>query len=586
VTATATRRVLQLAAAVNGVDEQARTITGLAVPYGPVGHSSVGPVTFAQGSITLPAQVGRIKLLEQHDPERPLGYATKLTDTPEGLLATFHVPEGAAGDEALAMAADGRRDGLSVGVALDAATWDALVERMWSDEPDEPVPAAGELLEVSHVTIPAFADARVDGSPALAAAAGDTHRALVTFDRAPTDRPALAGAHREDTTMECNICGQVHAAGVTTCQTAPAQLEASAGTTATATGETPAPRPPANHEAARVSREPVVYSLDGTGPSLVRDAYLSRFDPMGNAEAVARFTRFQTMASAGHEETLRRLTAAVETRSTLDNYVHEGWRPDMLIAAIDKGRPIVSRVGTVTLTDATPYRLPVEGEFSGIADHTEGTAHAPEGDLTADDVLVEPGAVSGAYRLSRELIDSSNPALDRIALAAMGRDYRRVTEAKANAALEASAPASAAATTTVEGVSVAIDAFFDANTEQPDELFTGSSFYSTLRQDVDGTGRPMLARVGSTNANGTITAGGTGAEVDGVELVRAYSVDAAAAYLLANDALHIGESAIRTFRFEEVEGPGVVKLALWAYFVAKVIRPAGVVRLATTDETP
>lgn len=584
------------AAAAVETDTEARTITGLAVPYGPVGHSSAGAVTFARGSLTIPAQTGRIKLLEQHDTNRPLGYATELEETDEGLRATFEVPDGPRGDEALAMAADGRRDGLSVGVILDAETVEKIIEKWWSDDPDdEPVAASGELIEVSQVTIPAFADARVDGSAALAAdlATGPMLTLAVTFDGTQT-APALAGATQEET-MKCKHCGHVHAAGAectTTASAAPVTLDSPP-----AQLEAAAPRPPAVAGAVAHTTDRPIYTFDGRGPSLVRDAYRARFSPFEHAEAVDRFTRFNRAMAAGDGRQVgylaasmaavvdrRQLRAAVETRTTAPNYIQEAYRPDMLVEVIDKGRPIVSRVGTVNLTDATPYRLPVEGEFSGVADHTEGTAHAPEGDLSLDDEMVTPGAISGAFRLTRELIDASNPALDQIAIRAMGRNYRRNTEAKANGALEAAkAPASVtAASTTVEDVSLAIDTFYDLNDEQPSQIFVGSTFYSTLRQDKDTTGRPMLARVGPANANGTILPGATGAEVDGVDLARAYSVDAAAAYALEYDALHLAESALSTFRFEEVEGPGVVKLALWAYFAAQVIRADGVARLATT----
>lgn len=574
-TTTPGRRLHLIAAAPLETDQAARELAGLTVPYGPVGHSSVGPVTFGPGSIRVPAQVGRVKLLEQHDPERPLGHALELTDTTEGLRGRFTVAAGAAGDEALAMNADGRRDGLSVGVLLDADVYEEIARKWW-DGDDTPTAATGELLEVSHVTIPAFADARTDGSAALAAALDTApHSAAVLVTFGAPQAPALAGdTIRKDTSMDTDELTKESASAAT--------LEASTPPAA------PAPNPARSGAAtsSTTTEDRALYSFDGRGHSMIRDAYRARFEPLEHAEAAARFARFNALMRAANPAQVRALVAAVETRTTAPNYINEAYRPDMLVEVIDKGRPIVAALGTVNLTDATPYRLPIEGEFSGVADHTEGTAHAPEGDLSLGDDLVQPGAISGAYRLTRELIDASNPALDKIAVKAMARDYRRKTESKAHTAIKLAAPASAVATTTVAGASLAIDEFFDANDEQPDFFFSGKTFYATLRADVDGTGRPMLARVGSTNANGTITPGATGAEVDGVHITRSYSVDAAAAYLVGEDAVHLAESTLSTFRFEEVEGPGVVKLALWAYFAAKVIRPAGVVRLATTDETP
>ena len=596
-------RVLRLAAPLETVDTEARTVSGLAVPYGPAGHTSMGAVTFKQGSIVMPAQLGRVKLLAEHDTDRPLGYATTAQDTPEGLRMTFAVADGPAGDEALAMAADGRRDGLSVGVALDAAAEAALIEA-WLSGSTDPVPASGELLEVSQVTIPAFADARVDGSAALAAALGVTASSVVTFSPAPAGAttPAPAGHPRGNTTMNCQTCGHVHAADAA-CITANAatdlpHLEAAQASTngdleqritaavvAGLAAQAAAPSPPAV-AAAAVGAEAPVYTFNGQGPSLVRDAWRARFEPESNPEAVERFSRFNRMMAADARPQVQRLTAAVETSTTMPKAMPEQHLGESdMIRVIDRGRPMVSRIGTNPLPGgATPFYLPVEGEFTGVGDHTEGTAHVAEGDLDLGDSLVSPKAISGAYRLSRELAESSNPAVDRLAINAMARNYRRVTEAKVNTALELADPASTAATTTVAQLTAALVAFQNGDTEAADEVFMGTGFFAQLTQDVDTAGRPMLSLVNPTNALGTLRPGAIGADVAGTELATAYAVDNLAAYIVSNDAVFIGESGPRNFRFEEVEGPGVIKLALWSYFVAKVVRIAGVKRLATTDE--
>ena len=66
-----------------------RYIEGLAVPYGPEGHSSLGKITFSKGSLTW-AEVGRVKLLRQHDPNVSLGYAVELSDREQALEAAHN----------------------------------------------------------------------------------------------------------------------------------------------------------------------------------------------------------------------------------------------------------------------------------------------------------------------------------------------------------------------------------------------------------------------------------------------------------------------------------------------------------------
>ena len=183
--------LLQLAAtAAATASPSQRTITGLAAPYGPVGMTNLGPITFAQGALTWESP-GRVKLLRQHDHDRPIGYATALEDLEDGLHAAFTVPEGDQGDLALIEAANGIRDGLSVGVALSEASIEELIEK-WIKGDTSPTAVTGAVREVSQVTIPAFSDARTDGSPAeaaagidLAAAAGAALTLTASFTTTP-----------------------------------------------------------------------------------------------------------------------------------------------------------------------------------------------------------------------------------------------------------------------------------------------------------------------------------------------------------------------------------------------------------------
>jgi HK97 family phage prohead protease len=557
---TRTGTVLTAAAAVVDVEQDTRTITGLAVPYGPVGYSSMGAVTFARGSIRWHEELGRVKLLRQHDPDTVLGYATDLVETDAGLFASFTVPDTGPGNTALHEAAAGLRDGLSVGVRLDDEVLDELVDK-WLAGDTTPTAAHGELAEVSQVSLPAFADARTEGSAALAAAAGGDVLLHLSF------APPLA----------VSAVAPLEGTPAMTVETVEAPAPA-------APAASPAAAPPltAGHvEPARVSHEPPVYTFDGNGPSFVRDMYAARFD--GNPEAIARVQRFNQQWAAQDPGQMRRfLTAAVETRVTEPEFIPPGYRADLLKEAIDKGRPLFSRMNPVTLTDATPFKLPVEGDFVGVGVHTEGTAHVAEGDLTVSDATVTPVAISGAYRLSRELVEATNPAIDQIALRAMMRNYRDVSEARIVAALEASDSTATASINTVAEVRQQIDLYWNTNYESPTAIAAAPSFVSTLLLEVDTTGRPMLPSVGPSNAVGTGKAGETGFTVDGVEIFKVWGVAATMAYLFNTTDVFVGESAIRTFRFEEVEGPGVIKLALWSYVAAAVTRPGSVVKITTT----
>lgn len=655
-------RIHVTAAAAAAVDTADRTLTGLAAPYGPVGYSSVGPITFARGGIRTPTTLGRVKLLRQHDSRGVvLGYLTGTRETSDGLHVTMHVPSSPEGDAALAEATDGRRDGLSVGVTLDPESVDALREK-WMAGDDTPTEVTGELVEVSQVAIPAFADARIDGSPAAAAARLDSDTPVTVLFAATTPTTP------EGPTMPNALAAPTAPPAAADDDTTPAAAEA-AQVIATAAAT---PAPIAGAALTHVTSE-VVYSFDGRGPSMVRDAWAAH---TGNADALARLQRFQRLvagvsdpAAAAQRDLLvmtaaaEFATAAVDTRALQPNALPpNGFRPDRLVAAIDRGRPLISRLNVDPLTDATPFYVPSEGLFgrkviltdgattnasktvtsatgaftsadigipvsgTGIpggaviqkinsgtsvdiseaatatgtgvsitltrvaaAANTEGTAHNTEGNLVIPgQQLVTPIAIDAAYRVSRTLAESSNPALDRMALRAMARDYGMSTEGLVATAI------GAGAAVTVTGVSgtgcvmktrLQLNAFEDAAHMGAAFLACSPTFYAGLIADVDTTGRPQLATVNPQNAmalvNGGVSspAGNTGLVIDGTELVKSHRFEGGAGAAVSSDDVFVGESSLSQFVFSEVEGPGVIKLALWSYFATAVLRSYGLRKL-------
>ena len=133
-------------------DDDKRTISGLVLPYGVPGYTSSGAVTVASGTVTLPEDLGRIKLLRDHSTDEgfsPVGHATAIEDTPEGLRMSFKVAKTADGDVALADVTERVRDALSVELVHTSIDEDGNL-------------IAGELKAVALVPIPAFDDARVE----------------------------------------------------------------------------------------------------------------------------------------------------------------------------------------------------------------------------------------------------------------------------------------------------------------------------------------------------------------------------------------------------------------------------------------
>src|SRR5690606_30989436 len=101
--------------------------------------------------------IGRVKLLRDHDPAQPIGRGLDYKDSPAGSRMRFKVARGAEGDRALELAEDGVLDGFSVGVDFD----------MSADTVPDPRYKGGllirraDLREVSLTAMPAFDDALV-----------------------------------------------------------------------------------------------------------------------------------------------------------------------------------------------------------------------------------------------------------------------------------------------------------------------------------------------------------------------------------------------------------------------------------------
>ena len=129
-------------------DSRKRTISGTIVTWGERGNTSAGATVFEKGSIDFSKPV---KLLLEHDRTRPIGKLMDITADNAGIEATFKIAGTIAGDDSLLEAAEGLRDGFSVGVMVDN----------WENKNGVMSITAAKLVEVSLVTDPAIDSARV-----------------------------------------------------------------------------------------------------------------------------------------------------------------------------------------------------------------------------------------------------------------------------------------------------------------------------------------------------------------------------------------------------------------------------------------
>jgi HK97 family phage prohead protease len=154
---------LDFSAPITAANIADKTITGIVVPFGKAGATSMGPVVFELGSIN-EIDPASVKLLLEHDNRRPIGRAINFAITPGGINGTFKIAETTAGADALIEASEGLRDGLSIGAMIDAhEIRDGIIHV-----------TSARMIETSLVTSPAFNDARVTQVAASETEEGET----------------------------------------------------------------------------------------------------------------------------------------------------------------------------------------------------------------------------------------------------------------------------------------------------------------------------------------------------------------------------------------------------------------------------
>jgi HK97 family phage prohead protease len=580
------------------VDVERRTITGMVVPWGKVARSGFSKWKFAPDSLRW-TDASRTKLNLHHDFTALIGRATRLQSGNKGLMATFKVGRGPDGDRVLTQAEDKILDGFSIEVDFV----DDLGDSWQPDPADESVRLVRQasLRGVALTGMPAFDDARVtavkatrDGRKGAMPENTDPAAPAAQFDlKAYLDTQAAAtvASHKQLTETLATSIGESVAAGMK------AALEA-----------LPSPQDgPQPVRAARftVTREAPVYAFNGLGHSLVRDAWYAGRER--DHDAIERLHKYRQQTEemaklAAHYMAM--VTFSPQSTSTAAEVIPPGYRPDLYVPELMQGRPLVASCSRGTIGNATPFTVPVFSSSTGAsADHVEGT-NPSDGSLGFATKTVTPGAVSGRITLTREIVDSSNPAIDQIALATMRESYNQQTETKVYTLLNGASgvagsitsgfvPSGAQASTVNVGTDADLTgqilvrhlrgrlaAYPFARFGAPTQAVMGQAATTYLADAIDTTGRPLLPPVAPQNAGGLGNAVTQGWSIDTLPHVPAWAMTGVAAgdaqvITLARPDVWVWESPLLTFRYDEKQGPANIELNIFGYFGAHVLRPVG-----------
>lgn len=551
--------------------KERRTVSGVVIPFN-VQTSDSRKLKFAPGSVTWnKSAVSQVKLDREHDMSQLLGAATELKSADAGVTGKFKVARTTAGDEALTLAEDGALDGMSAVVEILTAVPDPAAE-------GGTLVTSARLRRVTLTADPAFTDARV--ATVAASAVRNEGTPVMPEPQAPVTPDAAPGVEQFTAAVDAFT----------------AAVEALSGIVP--------PEQRAVVPAVGSISEPLVYSLNGLGPSFVRDAWTARKALPGTTEQTESLDRLRKYS----EQTAQLAAAAATTRfanagNTTDqaDIIPPGYRPDLYVGQLPQGRPLFDAIGTrITLANATPFKVPYwVGSANLSGTNTEGTGPST-GTITDHDYLtVTPTAQSGEFEITRELLDSANPAIDVIAMNAMREEYSQDTEGIIATALAAAtddgSPVMGTSATSTEGCYVyavtgtgndlAIEGIRFMEGEfpghrfaTPDRMLASPTGYGALLKAVDDVGRPLFPFVAPSNALGSVGQTAATLLVDGLAVPNAWSMTSTYDDIVIFRAIDmlVGESPLLTFRFEEKSGPEKIILNIWGYFAYQILRYAGI----------
>jgi HK97 family phage portal protein/HK97 family phage prohead protease len=519
------------------VDLDKRTIRGLAVPYGASAEKMGRRWQFSKGTLKYD-ELSRVKLLDGHDWSKPIGVAVKAEDTDKGLVMTFKVPATPAGDEALLLASEKVKDGLSIGVGI-GGTFDEKDGTLYA--------VSAPLAHVALTPCPAFDSARVT---AVAASKNNEEKNM---------------ADKVDTPATETVAPQFTAEQVAALQALITPKQ----------DEQPKPEP---QKVAQFSvTEPLPYRFDGQrGEHEFSADLFSVAKRLPNAgEAQARLDKFMDVAFA-------------VTSAGVADLNPPQTRADLFVDNLDYSYPVWNAINKGTLSDGTPFIAPKFNSASGlVADHTEGQSPSA-GSYSATKQTITPEPVSGRVEIPREVVDAGgNPQVSGMIWREVVRAYYENLEAEAVALLDGLTPTSLVTLAAgdkddvlagkIEGALASLH--FVRGGDRFDRLVLQEDLYKALIGARDADGRVLYPIIGATNANGQAAANLGQIVVGGKVGIPAWALGASgtaaeSSYLFASEDVHGWATAPQRFDFEyRVE---FVDLAVWGYKAVANTRLAGV----------
>jgi HK97 family phage prohead protease len=527
---------------IQAADVDRRIVSGLVAPYGEIGFTSAGPIMFERGSITY-ADASQIKLLMQHQSDKPVGRAISFSDSTAGVYGSFRLSMSTRGQDALTLAQENLVSGLSVGVDV------------MSSKPmgDYLLVTEAVLKEVSLVESAAFSSASVTD---IAAA-----------------RAALEAATSTKNTT-------IH----TTIVEIETETESEEAVT-TAPENTPEDTPvdtPVEAEKVEAARK------------IIRPSVLDSQRVRTPITSMGAYTEHKIKAALGNEDSKLYVTAADDSFST-----NPAFSPTQYLSEF----PTNTRFGTPAIDACSRGVLPASGMTINVPSLVT-SAGGQAGVAPVVTVEAEAGAVantgmvteyltgtinkySGMNTLSIELLERSDPNFYAELTTQLQNAYLKTLDTTVLAALvTAGTVATTAQAATSAGIigytSEAARLVYEATGYFANNYIANGSQWQLLLGASDTTGRPIYSASQPMNAAGLTQPGSIRGNVLGLDLyvdknfAATTTVDDSA-IILAPEAFTVYQSPTAYMSVNVVSNLQV-QVAIYGYMATIAKMPNGIIR--------
>ena len=530
---------------IQAADAERRIVSGLVAPYGEIGFTSAGPVMFERGAIAIP-DAGKIKLLSQHQQDKPVGRAISFSESTDGVYGSFKLSSSSRGQDALVLAQENLVSGLSVGVDVTAS----------KPMGDYLLVTAAVLKEVSLVESAAFSSASVTD---IAAARAALEAATSTSTKTTTINTTIVEIETETESEDVMT-------------TAPEN-----------TPETPAEAPA---EAAPVE----------ASRRIIRPSVLDSQRLRTPITSMATYTEHKIKAALGDENSKLYVTAADDSFSTnpafnptqyLSEFVSNTNFDTPMINALSQGA--LPQSG---MTISVPSLVTSAGGQSGVAPVV--TVEAEAGAVQNTGMVTEylTGTVkkySGMNTLSVELLERSDPNFYAELTNQLQRAYSLATDAAVIADVVAGGVQGTAVAATSAGI-ISYVSTESANVYKNTSYFArnyvaGPSQWSLLMGATDSTGRPIYNAAAPMNSGGLSTPTSIRGNVLGLDLYVDHQMVATtiddSAFIVAPEAMTVYRSP-QAYMSVNVVSNLQVQVAIYGFMATIVKMPKGLVRYNLT----